>query len=89
MAYVDSNGILSFEVRIPLDLKPYFSGSESFGGLDQIQIGLGSTAFGQSEGGRMNPGGEMQRGRRGGMMPRRSSGNDTDLWVNVVLAKST
>ncbi len=94
VAYVDTNGILSFEARIPLDVERYFPGEASFKGAQSIQVGLGTPVsiqagglpFSGRGGGRMDQGEEYGRGRRGMMPGRRSQSSDTDLWVDVVLA---
>lgn len=95
LAYVDSNGVLSFEAQIPLDIEHYFEGETSLTDPASIQIGFGSPASAAAggfspyrrDGGMMDPGRGTSRGRRGMTSTGRSQSSTEDLWVNLVLAK--
>jgi hypothetical protein len=88
-ALAESNGLLSFEFRIPLHLEEYFPKFSSLAGKEKIMLGMNFVqAFADRApatpfGGAMTPYGRgMSRRMRG----ERSSAN-SDLWVEVLLAK--
>lgn len=95
----ESQGILTFEVRIPLHPGQYFPTYSSFSEREKIGLGIalgGTPGSGFSSGGPDNvgpmgyPGGGRMGGGSRGMLPRRrSSTSDSDLWVDILLLKGS
>ncbi len=92
-AFAQSNGMLSFEIRIPLHIEQYFSKYTSPLDRGMILVGIGiggSTGRGFSGNTPGAGGGSMGRmggGRRRGIYSQPSSNDASDLWIEIALAK--
>jgi hypothetical protein len=94
-ASVDSKGILTIEVRIPLHPEEYFPKYQALAGQEKVRIGIGlggpqGTGFSngsENVGPTGYPGARTGFGSRGMLPRRRTSPAETDLWVDIVLAR--
>jgi hypothetical protein len=92
---VESKGILTVEVRIPLHPEEYFPRYSPLAGKEKIRIGIGlggaqgpGFSNGSENAGPMGyPGGRMGFGSRGAMPRRRAAASENDLWVDILLAR--
>jgi len=88
-----SKGMLSFEIRIPLNLTKYFSHFESLTQREKIALGVGRSKNLNEWSPDSGPydtrssAGSMGTGPRGFLPIRESQSKDSDLWVEVALAK--
>ena len=95
-ATAESNGILTFEVRIPLHPEQYFPEYSSLAEKEKIRVGfalVGIQGSGQASSGPDNlgpmgypGGGRMGGGSRGMLQRRRTSTTESDLWVDILIA---